>query len=168
MKFKLKLAEIGFMETLASINDTDTLIKKIKQTLKENLTFDTVTVFQRHERTDTFIGPFGYQFKVGDEIEKLLFRANHFVDRYEIESNSYYSLFREKFIKAFELIESRYMIPLFQDKKLYAVFFLPESSEYIKMSADEINFANNILAAASNEMTDSEKFDDITQPQRNP
>ena len=153
MKFRLKLAEIEFIEKITPIAEYDSLIYKIRSALKNTLALDIVSVFQKIDNIGTFMGPLGYQFRVGTEIEKLLFHTNHFVDRKTIKTHSHYAPFREKLLKAFSLLQSAYMIPLFRNDKLIALFFLSESSAY-RISKDEINFANNILASASEKLSE--------------
>ncbi len=159
MKFRLKLSEVEFSERIRSITDYHTLVEEIRQTLKDTLEFSSVTVFQRIDSGSSLIGPLGYQFKVDTEIEKLLSQSNYFVDRKTIEIDPHYASIGEKILKAFSLLKSTYMITLFQNGKLFALFFLSESA-YTRITKDEIDFTNNILASASTKLSSLHVLED--------
>lgn len=158
MKYKLKLSEIEFSDNIRFVGSYKTLIEKVRLTLRDALELNSVTVFQRIDKGSSLVGPLGYQLDVDTGIEKLLFDDNHFIDRKTIETNPRFTSVSEKIVKAFSLLKSSYMIPLYKDEKLLALFFLKGSS-YVKISKDEINFANNVLKSASGKLSELEVFD---------
>jgi hypothetical protein len=157
MRFRLKLAEADFGETIKQISDFHMLIEKIRLTLKETLEFDSVTVFKRTIFDSPLIGPLGYQIKVGSNIDTSLFQGNNLVDRNMIETDLQNDETRDHIIKAFSSLKSVYMIPLFQGNELSALFFLSGTS-YVKITQDEIDFTNNILKSASLKLSDLNGF----------
>lgn len=156
MKFRLKLSEMKFNEIISKIRDSNVLIEKTRLTLRETLGFSSVTVFKRMYSGGSLIGPLGYQIKVGSNIEKLLFNADHFIDHKMIENDPQYELISENLSKAFNSLKSSYMVPFFQKEDLFALFFLSGAS-YTKVSKEEIDFTNKILASASEKLQDLEK-----------
>ncbi|MBW1642682.1 MAG: hypothetical protein JRJ76_07570 [Deltaproteobacteria bacterium] len=159
IKFKLKLSEIEFSETIRPMSDNNELVEKIRLTLKETLEFDSVTIFKRIDGGNLLLGPLGYQIAVNTEIEETLFHANHFVDRKTIEANPQYASISEKILRAFSSLKSAYMISLFQNNKLFALLFLSGSS-YTRITKDEINFINNLLISASAKLSGLNAFDE--------
>ena len=75
-----------------------------------------------------------------------------------IEKDSQYAGISEELLKAFNLLKSDYMIPLFREKNLFALFFLSGLS-YGQISKNEIEFINNILDAASAKLSDLNVFE---------
>lgn len=157
MKYRLKLAEMEFNEAIIIINNYNDLFEKMRLTLRETLNFSSAAVFTRLDIDDPLVGPLGYQFKVGSNIEKLLSDADHFIDRNALEKDPRYAGISEQLMKAFNLLKTSLMIPLFkkhhifQKQHLFALFFLSGSS-YAHLTRDEIDFINNILEAASEKL----------------
>jgi len=156
IKYRLKLAEMEFNEAIDTIRDYNDLVEKIRLTLRETLNFSSVTVFKRISRYGPLIGPLGYQFKIGSNIEKMLSQAGRFIDRQAIETDPQYAGISEHLLKAFDLLKTSYMIPFFQNQSLFALFFLSGSS-YVQISREEIDFTNKILASASEKLPSLEE-----------
>jgi len=148
IKYRLKLSEIAFGEAVRAMNDPNMLVEKIRQTLKEALDFSSVTIFKRMDPTHPLIGPLGYQIPFDNVSESLLFNRDPFVDRSMLEGDPQYATVGEKVLKTFTSLKSVYMVPLFRDEKIIALYFLSGSS-YVKITKDEIDFTKNILTAVS-------------------
>jgi hypothetical protein len=151
MKYRLKLAEMDFNEAIMTIKDYNDLFEKMRLTLRETLNFDSGAVFKRINVGDPLVGPLGYQFKVGSNIEKLLSDANSFIDRNALEKDPQYAGISEHLTKAFNLLKTSLMVPFFQEQHLLALFFL-SGPAYSLLTKDEIDFINKILEAASEKL----------------
>ena len=159
MKYRLKLSEVEFGETVRFIDDHNMLVEKIRLTLKETLDFSAVTVFKRLDPDGPLIGPLGYQISMNEAAENTLLQGDQFIDRSMIETNPQYSTISEKVLKTFNSLKSVYMIPLFQNEKLFALFFLSGSS-YVKITKDEIDFTGNILTSVSAKLSELQVLKD--------
>ncbi len=153
--FNLARNERLFIENIAFLKSLDQWVNEFESVLVKMLGVRFATVYLKAEDGNEYYTIRGEKKAVDPVMEEWFAGANHLVEKDMVDTNPYYSLVRDVFLRAFDEFGCFWIVPLMQEHGLIGIVVLGEKTNLGRITANEVRFINNIRSAATIALSNS-------------